>query len=209
MKCGYLVVPKTKDRESEDVVDVFEISDIKIFILCDGAGGYGGGLEAATEAVKCIRQYITEYFECFDKITSHHKNDIDAVVNSSIMNACEQVSGIGQSTCIVLAICDDRVICSSVGDSKAYLFGSKTIEMTANQVKTRLGNSSFPSCGYYQFTDKDYIVIGSDGLWNFVKMEKIEHLIKYREIDDALKLAYEDAVKFESFDDFSMILIKN
>lgn len=201
MKYGYLVAPKTKNNKSEDIIEIFTVNDIKFFILCDGAGDYGNGFQAADNSVTFIKKYIIK--------NSPSKHDVDAVINSSMMVACDNISGIGQSTCIVIALYNDRVICSSVGDSKAYLFGSKQIEMTANQMKARLGNASFSCCSYYQFIEGQQIVIGSYGLWNFVKMEKIKHLAKYRDLDDALKLAYENAIKFEQLNDFSMILIRN
>ena len=38
-----LVVPKRPYSESEDVISLFESGDYGFIVLCDGAGGYGGG----------------------------------------------------------------------------------------------------------------------------------------------------------------------
>lgn len=197
-----LVVPKRPYSESEDVISLFQACDHDFIILCDGAGGYGNGLEAAKKAIDVIR------FNIEKNINS--EVNIKELIQNSMTNACRELMSIGQSTAIVIAIKDNIGTCTSVGDSKAYLISDKTYsyELTQHQDKNRLGQYSLPKSYQFLINDFNYLVVGSDGLWNYSDYKKMVNSIYSMSPENALKETYKCATKHDAFDDFSMILTK-
>lgn len=186
--------------ESEDQLILFSIGEIQFAVLCDGAGGYGGGYEAACACIAEINDYL---------ISNENINDLPGCITNAIYKACFSASKHGQSTIIVIAIHSEGIVGASVGDSKALLYEHNTDHnLTQSQLNIRAGDGCIPVVFSLnrQPEKGSHLIIGSDGLWDFVKLEKIKEFVDVYEGESALNLAYKEATKNGVFDDFSMIL---
>ena len=100
-------------------------SEIKLFILADGMGGYTGGEIASKLAVECTRKYITNNFNNISK----DKEEIMKLIRSSIEYANlrvfeksqenEELRDMG-TTLDVCIIYNNKVFIGHVGDSRVY-----------------------------------------------------------------------------------------
>lgn len=81
-------------------------------------------------------------------------------------------------------------------------------DLTCQQINIRAGDGCIPvPFSFDKVPDKETkLVIGSDGLWNFVKLDKIKEFIEVYEGESALNLCHKEATTYGAFDDFSMIL---
>ena len=109
--------------------DAYYISDssseIKLYLLADGMGGYKGGEIASNLAIKCAQSYITNNF----KETQKDKQSLIQLVASSMeyANMCvyeeaqknKELEGMGTTLEIAL-IYNNRVFIGHIGDSRIY-----------------------------------------------------------------------------------------
>ena len=119
-------------QRSEDIIEIFSVGSQRVIILCDGAGGFGGGFEAATTCVSVVKDELLTK----TKITQED-------IYESIIKSCYKLSrgNIGQTTAIVLVVEGSVVIGASCGDSDAYmLMGEDIIHITEKQHNVRVGD---------------------------------------------------------------------
>ncbi len=100
-------------------------SEIKIYLLADGMGGYNGGEIASKLAIESARKYISNNFE---KI-SHDKESIQELIRSSMEYANmivyekskqnKELEGMG-TTLEICVIYGNRVYIGHIGDSRIY-----------------------------------------------------------------------------------------
>ena len=100
-------------------------SDIKLYILADGMGGYKGGEIASNLAVNCAKNYICNNWPKIEK----DKIEIMNLVNSSIEYAnmivyeksleIEELHDMG-TTLEVVILWNNKVFIGHVGDSRVY-----------------------------------------------------------------------------------------
>lgn len=109
--------------------DAYYISDssseVKLYLLADGMGGYKGGEIASSLAIKCTRSYIENNF----KETPKDKENLIQLVASSMEYANmviyekakenKELEGMG-TTLEVCLIYNNRVYIGHVGDSRIY-----------------------------------------------------------------------------------------
>lgn len=88
---------KYSHAESEDQLTLFSKDGIQFAVLCDGAGGYGGGYEAACACVTEIKDYL------FTSLISN-TDELPELISNAIYKACFAASKQGQSTIVVIAI---------------------------------------------------------------------------------------------------------
>ncbi len=146
----------------EDLVDTFEHRGATIAIVADGAGGMGGGLEAASTAVSVIRAQVTR---------------IDAPPTPASLTAAliradgvlERTSMCGESTGLVVAISKEMVFGASVGDSEAVLADAGVLtDLTAHQRrKPLLGSGSAMPVSFDPVPFRGTLVAGTDGLFKY------------------------------------------
>ncbi|HXT99931.1 MAG TPA: hypothetical protein VN903_03000 [Polyangia bacterium] len=85
----------------------------------------------------------------------------------------EQQSLAGETTGIALAITPTSVVGASAGDSRAWLFGETSVELTADQIrKPRLG-TGWASPRPFAAPARGTLVVGSDGLFDYVPIDEI------------------------------------
>lgn len=100
-------------------------SELKLYLLADGMGGYNGGEIASKLAIESARKYITSNFE---KI-SHDKEAIQELIKNSMEYANmvvyekskenKELEGMG-TTLEICVIYGNRVYIGHIGDSRIY-----------------------------------------------------------------------------------------
>lgn len=100
-------------------------SDVKLYILADGMGGYKGGEIASNLAVNCTKNYICNNWAKIEK----EKNEIMSLINSAIEYAnmivyeksleIEELHDMG-TTLEVVILWNNKVFIGHVGDSRVY-----------------------------------------------------------------------------------------
>lgn len=206
IKYFYNIKSKSKERESEDQIEVFDINDIHYFVLCDGAGGYGNGLEASKTAIKHIKEYLISNSPC--EISAK----LPLLLSSAISSACLNltVKNIGQTTVILVAINNEGdIFGASVGDSKAKYYSDNIFYLTAHQNKIRAGDLCIPvSFETKSREGKTLLVMGSDGLWDYISSDYLDAILSAGDHNETINSAYDQVTKIAVFDDFSMLIVE-
>ena len=116
--------------------DAYYISDssseIKLYLLADGMGGYKGGEIASNLAIKCAQSYITNNF----KETPKDKQSLIQLVASSMEYANmvvyekskedKELEGMG-TTLDVTLIYNNKIYIGHIGDSRVYRIRNKVM----------------------------------------------------------------------------------
>lgn len=118
-------VGKAREMNQDYCYASDENSDVKLYILADGMGGYKGGEIASNLAVNCTKNYICNNI---DK-TPKEKEDILKLISSAIEYANLVVYDKAQeipelhdmgTTLDVVLIYNNKVFIGHVGDSRVY-----------------------------------------------------------------------------------------
>ncbi len=164
---SYKVEQATK--QGQDHANVFEINSYIVLLLADGAGGYKGAGKVSEKFLELIT----------DKIKSGPIPK-DFMVLEQIMRDIDsklfQHSNGSETTAIVTIINDTQVWGVSVGDSQCWMFNNEfNYELTKNQYrKPLLGSGQAIPVGFGPFELNRFIVVGSDGLFNYTSIDSIE-----------------------------------
>ncbi|MFA5008296.1 MAG: Stp1/IreP family PP2C-type Ser/Thr phosphatase [Candidatus Omnitrophota bacterium] len=196
-----------KDNEDYYILD----EEQSLFIVADGLGGHCGGEIASKAAAEAIQKY-------FKKATGKElqEEDLENKIKEAIQAAHQEVLGLsantpelkGSGTTIVTALfkAPYYLYVANVGDSRAYLFRDKKLELlsqdhsvvaqlvqkgeiTQDETRTHsLRNIVTQAIGIdigmgcYQkkieAKDKDIIMLCSDGLWDMLSDKDIEKIVK-------------------------------
>lgn len=156
----------------EDQVDTFEHLGATIAIVADGAGGIGGGFEAASTTVSVIRAQVTRRDEPATPASlTAALIHADAVLERTFM--C------GESTGLVVVICEGMVFGASVGDSEAVLADAGVVtDLTANQRrKPLLGSGSAMPVSFDPVPFRGMLVAGTDGLFKYCVRKAVADIL--------------------------------
>ena len=114
-------------KANEDSMAIFEVANMKVFVVCDGMGGHVGGQVASQTAINAIRDFL------FNNITLDPREAIHNSIiaaNEAILNKTRQqpeLSGMG-STCVMLVVTSDgKAYYGHVGDSRIYIIANHHI----------------------------------------------------------------------------------
>jgi protein phosphatase len=128
MKLSYIYSSKTGLRRTanEDYVDVFEVDDGLLAVLCDGLGGNNAGEVASKLAVTTIYNYFIEHPEedYLTRINAAVNDANTALMLSSMQNP--EYKGMA-TTVVVLFINQSIAFWGHVGDSRLYFKDEKGI----------------------------------------------------------------------------------
>lgn len=222
---------------NEDALEVLELKDGKLFILCDGMGSGKDTEFASSLAVK----FITSYFN-YDDETDYLEKLKNAVTeaNDFIYNYLQKVNGKKKiATTIELFYLKDNVAyIAHVGDSRIYLYKNGNLRLMTkdHSLVQKLVDEGFISVleaenhpekntvtnaiGFEGFIQSDLIklklneydenkfFICTDGVTNVLSDNEISKLLKRCSADNII-FNIEDAIKTRNVnDDFSFIYIE-
>ena len=150
-------------RVGDDRAEVFSRPNGHLLVLADGAGGTSGGAAAADAVLAAALTFFPN--SCQDCV--RFLQDID-----------RRLTTIGQSTAIVLLLTDSEVLGASVGDSSAWLVGSRIVtDLTQHQKsKPLLGSGDAVPIGFGPLPLAGRVLLGSDGLFKYVSHDRISAL---------------------------------
>src|SRR5581483_5128032 len=97
-------VTVAQQRRCQDRVKVLDFADGVVIIVADGAGGMGGGEQAAETVIR--------------EVTASASLDHDAAAWCGILRQTDLRVAVGESTCVVVARSPKAIVGASVGDSK-------------------------------------------------------------------------------------------
>jgi protein phosphatase len=128
MKLSYIYSSRTGLRRTanEDYVDVFEVDDGLLAVLCDGLGGNNAGEVASKLAVTTIYNYFIEHpeEEYLPKINFAINEANSALIKAAMQNP--DYKGMA-TTAVVLFINQSVAYWGHVGDSRLYYKDEKGI----------------------------------------------------------------------------------
>jgi PPM family protein phosphatase len=153
------VVPAAADQ---DRVAHKVTPDAEIVVLADGAGGIGGGREAAERVVSHGFGDMAGPEDCAAELSR-----LDQLVRDDA--AC------GETTAVVVVACSGRVFGASVGDSGAWMLTTGAIfDLTQNQRrKPLLGSGSCEPVTFATSFFYDRVLVASDGLLKYAPRDRI------------------------------------
>ena len=118
-------VGKARDMNQDSYYISDSLSEVKIYLLADGMGGYKGGEIASSLAIKCTKNYIENNF----KETPKDRESLIQLVASSMEYANmvvyekskenKELEGMG-TTLEVCLIYNNKAYIGHVGDSRIY-----------------------------------------------------------------------------------------
>jgi len=156
----------------QDRLAVERFDDRIVLVVADGAGGMRGGAEAAQ-------------FVCARAMHLARASPGDARIWADRLQGIDQELSIsdhgGQTTLVVVELCNGQVAGASVGDSEAWFVGhDEPLELTERQQrKPLLGSSSARTCAFGPVELKGRrLLIATDGLFRFAAPDKIVQQVR-------------------------------
>jgi serine/threonine protein phosphatase PrpC len=162
------VIETRQGSQGEDRANFFRTNNGFVAIVADGAGGMGGGAEAATDLCDLVGSTVVTPPKCWAGflITA------DAVLSRSATG--------GQATVVVVEAKDGYLVGASVGDSGALLFsGDLVVELTAAQRrKPLLGSGVADPVSFGPILFDGRLLLASDGILKYLSFAKMIEIIK-------------------------------
>lgn len=155
----WVIASEACGQRSQDRVALLEIGQIHVALVADGAGGPGGGREAAdavvahVEALRPRRHEVLEpsYWErALERLDAELARD----------------EGAGETSATLVALVGASLAGASCGDSAAHLFQRDAfLELSAGQPrKPRIGSGNARASGFGPERFEGTLVLASDGL---------------------------------------------
>ncbi len=162
------------NSENQDRGAIIDASVGLVMVVADGAGGQSGGAEAAAMAVELVRQ------------KANGLCDTSACVRllQSMDQAVCQDRVAGETTCALAIVTHASVCGASVGDSGVWVINESGFSnLTERQSrKPFIGSgSSWPTPFEFQITDKDWLLLATDGLLKYTGPERIVAVCRNQE----------------------------
>ena len=157
-----------QNQNGDDALYVVEIDASLWFCISDGAGGTGDGGKAS--------RYVVEAFKEVTQIGGFDTpEDFESFLRSIDTELFCESDG-GEATAIIGVILNGVVVGASVGDSEAWLFNLEyDYELTSMQnIKPLLGSGSSIPIGFGPMLVEQFMLLGSDGLFKYVKHTEIK-----------------------------------
>lgn len=154
-------------RRGQDRAEIVQTAEGVVVVVADGAGGSGGGAEAADSVVMWVKARISRGG---DLRAASTWPDLLANVDAHL-----EAAGGGQTTAVVAAVTDSAIVGASVGDSAAWLIGSKGhTNLTAEQVrKPLLGTGRAKPVAFTAGALEGTLLIATDGLVKYAPTDRV------------------------------------
>ncbi len=124
-----------KNNEDSFYVKAYDDSHM-LAVVADGMGGYKGGKQASTIAVKSISEYIESLLP--DLLTYNERRLKQAIIkalkiaNKAIVDsadASDDLKNMG-TTAVVCFICGEKLFAFNIGDSRLYIINDSITQIT-------------------------------------------------------------------------------
>ncbi len=205
---GYTVAIRiaASGAATQDRADVVETPSGLLLLLADGAGGIGGGEQAADRVIR----YAREWAESAGRLP----DETDwCLWLTEIDGALESDPSAGESTAVCLSISSSGIAGASVGDSEAWLFSPEgTVLLTADQRrKPLLGSGAAVPMPFQQHRVEGDLLVASDGLFNYASDQSIREALLEPNVDDAADRLIQlvRLASGELWDDVSVIVCRS
>jgi serine/threonine protein phosphatase PrpC len=191
------------DRSTpEDAVRVLQTDDRTAFVVADGAGGLGGGARAA--------HLVVEGFEDVMKNVSPAEATAEMLCSflRELDGRVQYDPDAGESTAVVAAILDGRVVGASVGDSELWMIaGDGSYEvLTSGQHKSRLGSGRAAPVGFQTMVGNSVIIAATDGLFHAAPAHSICSVLRDAPTPEKL-VALARSRSGKLYDDVGIVLV--
>ena len=141
----------------QDRVKVIEFDEGVVIAVADGAGGLGGGDQAAETVIR--------------EIIASASMDHEAEAWCRLLRQIDHRIGVGESTCVVAAISANGIAGASVGDSQAWLIEDGLSNLTKSQLrKPLLGSGDAVPVGFSHDSSSGLLLVATDGFCNYVRV---------------------------------------
>lgn len=181
------------------------LNDGQRIILCvaDGAGGRSGGAEAASLAVKLIRQdasLLSNANACAEALRR-----MDAVMDKD--------SVAGETTCALAIVTPEEIFGASVGDSGVWWIPENGDPMNLSEAQQRkpfVGSGSAWPVPFQRRNQPGWLLLATDGLFKYTSAERIVGVCREQTVEFTSKQLI-DLVRYPSGglpDDVTVILTK-
>ncbi|MFE8597758.1 SpoIIE family protein phosphatase [Archangium violaceum] len=181
----------------EDRAALFEYEEGIVAVVADGAGGTGGGAAAAQAVIDAVRE---QGWSAREGTWVELLGRLDRSVSP------------GQTTAVVVALGPTGLVGASVGDSEAWWWnGLVEHALTRGQRrKPLLGSDEAMPVGFtLEARGEGTLVLGSDGLWKYVRWERVPEALRHPPEQAARHLM--ESVRYPSGalpDDVSVIVVR-
>lgn len=165
--------------ESEDRIAVIEREDVLVVVLADGAGGMQGGATAADTFLTAVRARLAMPIDPYDM---RAWSELFAATDASL----HDVLG-GETTAIIVVVGESGIAGVSVGDSEAWIVSGASIDrLTSTQDRRRIGSGRAKPVVFHRRALEGTLVVGSDGLFKYVKPASIASCCQGSDVANAL-----------------------
>jgi serine/threonine protein phosphatase PrpC len=156
--CRHLIGQR---RICQDAVGVFELADSTVLVVADGAGGTEDGEIASRSVVESVRQATTQSEGAIN--WGHVLRQADFAIPS------------GESTACVVELTATGLRGSSVGDTRIGLVVGDELVFPSEgqQRKPLLGSGVAVPYEFGSHWDGGVVIIGSDGFWDYVRLDRL------------------------------------
>ncbi len=181
----------------EDRAALFEYAEGVVAVVADGAGGTGGGAEAAQAVIDAVRR-------------QGWSEQVDGWVE--LLGRLDRSVSPGQTTAVIVALGSRGLVGASVGDSEAWWWsGAAEHALTRGQRrKPLLGSDEAMPVGFtLEVRGEGTLVLGSDGLWKYVRWERVTEALRHPPKEAVRRLL--ESVRYPSGalpDDVSVIVVR-
>ncbi len=191
-------------RELQDRADFFYNENGLIAVLADGAGGMSGAAEAAEFVVNHVRKAAAANTLNVDGLR-------DFLISVDQQMAADKTSG--ETTCVIVALSNGRIVGTSAGDSGALMISDSDIDdLTSHQCrKPFVGSGCALPVPFERPHLQGTLLIASDGLLKYTSREQIAKAARITDIELAAEKLLE-LVRYPSGawpDDISVILVRD
>jgi serine/threonine protein phosphatase PrpC len=174
----------------QDRAGVFMSRNALVLVVADGAGGVARGEHAAEALVRQVEAHAASVAEA-----------IDPIAWVTVLKECDAALSRdrrgGETTAVICAI-DSEGRCggASVGDSRAWFVNaSPVLDLTINQKRKPLIGSgrASPAPFFQSRTPPGTLLLGTDGLFNYVAPARIVKCLEQSNLGEAIDLLLDAA----------------
>ena len=200
------IASEASGSRNQDRAEVIQLGVDHLIVLADGAGGMGGGAQAAEAVVSELSHLRPSPQEFRDPLFWNRQLErLDMLLLRD--------KSAGETTAVIVAVTHDTLVGASCGDSAAHLFGvAAALELTEEQWRKPLLGSGAARCqpfGPTKFTGT--LLVCSDGLTCYAPWPSIGQAAVASGVDSAARALTElSQLRSGAFpDDTTAVVMRN